>query len=40
MLAREATDIETQAAWEELAIEWHNLASRVAQDDIDIEDID
>lgn len=31
-LAQEATDRETEAAWTELAIEWHTLASRIAQD--------
>ena len=36
-LAREATDEETQLAWEELAIEWHILASRITQDDKDVE---
>jgi hypothetical protein len=33
MLAREATDKETEVAWGELAIEWHLLASRIAEDD-------
>jgi hypothetical protein len=28
-LGREATDDETRAAWAEIAIEWHALASRV-----------
>jgi len=32
-LAREATDEATDASWEELAIEWHILASRITQDD-------
>jgi hypothetical protein len=36
-LARKATDEETQLAWEELAIEWHILASRITQDDKDVE---
>lgn len=36
-LAREATDDATKAAWEELAIEWHILASRIAKDDKDDE---
>ena len=36
-LARKATDEETEAAWEELAIEWHILASRIAQHDKDVE---
>jgi hypothetical protein len=36
-LAQEATDEDTQAAWSELAIEWHILASRIAQDDKDVE---
>jgi hypothetical protein len=36
-LAREATDEATETAWEELAIEWHILASRIAEDDKDIE---
>ena len=36
-LAREATDEETSAAWDELAIEWHILASRIAQDNKDVE---
>jgi hypothetical protein len=36
-LAREATDEATGLAWEELAIEWHILASRITQDDKDVE---
>ena len=32
-LAREATDEATKVAWEELAIEWHILASRIAKDE-------
>jgi hypothetical protein len=34
---QEATDEATKVAWEELAIEWHNLASRIAKDDEDLE---
>ena len=29
----EATDEATEVSWEELAIEWHILASRITQDD-------
>lgn len=29
-LGREATDAATRAAWAEIAIEWHALASRLA----------
>ena len=36
-LAREATDEATEIAWEELAIEWHILASRITKDDKDVE---
>ncbi|HAO39067.1 MAG TPA: hypothetical protein DEA80_19365 [Afipia sp.] len=36
-LSQEATDKATKTAWVELAIEWHALASRIAQDDKDIE---
>jgi hypothetical protein len=36
-LAREATDEATKVAWEELANEWHILASRIANDDKDDE---
>lgn len=36
-LASEATDYETRASWSELAMEWHLLATRIAQDDKDVE---
>jgi hypothetical protein len=36
-LAREATDEATKVAWDELAIEWHILASRIAKNDNDVE---
>ena len=36
-LASEAPDEATQVAWEELAVEWHILASRTAEDDKDVE---
>ena len=29
--ARDATDLATRAAWEEIAIEWHALANRAVQ---------
>jgi hypothetical protein len=30
--AKEAPDAATKVAWEEIAIEWHALANRVAQE--------
>jgi len=33
----QATDEATRVAWDELAIEWHILASRIAKDDKDVE---
>ncbi len=32
LFARNATDADIRAAWEEIAIEWHALASRVEQE--------
>jgi hypothetical protein len=32
VFARDATDSATRAAWAEIAIEWHALANRVAQE--------
>lgn len=31
-LAREATDSATKIAWAEIAIEWHALSNRIAQE--------
>jgi hypothetical protein len=31
-LSRDATSSELKAGWSEIAIEWHALASRIAQD--------
>jgi hypothetical protein len=36
-LARQATDKAIKKAWDELEIEWHILASRIAPDDNDVE---
>jgi len=39
-LAREASDPAIKFAWAEIAIEWHALANRIAQEQSDIEQID
>jgi len=33
-LGREATDADTRAAWVEIAIEWHALASRTSSGEL------
>ncbi|HEY3680950.1 MAG TPA: hypothetical protein VGL45_19715 [Bradyrhizobium sp.] len=30
--SRDAKDVDIKCAWSEVAIEWHSLASRIAQD--------
>jgi hypothetical protein len=39
-LGRDATDFETRCAWAEIAIEWHALANRMAQEFVDDKELE